>query len=78
MRWRTNVRRLRIMGYDTGPCGDHCAHGFRSIASTLLNEEGAFGGDVVESPPEVVQREVRVSLGILGHNGWGTHDKTLR
>ena len=38
---------LRIMGYDTGPGGDHCAHGFRSTASTLLNEEGAFDGDVV-------------------------------
>ncbi len=40
---------LRIMGYDTGPGGDHCAHGFRSTASTLLNEEGAFDGDVVEA-----------------------------
>jgi hypothetical protein len=29
-----------------------------------------------ESPPEVVQHEVSVSLGIVGHNGWGTHDKT--
>jgi hypothetical protein len=33
---------LRIMGCDTGPGGDHRAHGFRSTASTLLNEEGAF------------------------------------
>jgi len=40
---------LRIMGYATGPGGDHCAHGFRSTASTMLNEEGAFDGDVVES-----------------------------
>lgn len=40
---------LRIMGYDTGPGGDHCAHGFRSTASTLLNEEGAFDGDVMEA-----------------------------
>jgi integrase len=40
---------LRIMAYDTGPGGDHCAHGFRSTASTLLNEEGAFDGDVVEA-----------------------------
>jgi integrase len=40
---------LRIMGYDTGPGGDHCAHGFRSTASALLNEEGAFDGDVVEA-----------------------------
>ncbi|WP_147413636.1 hypothetical protein [Pseudorhodoplanes sinuspersici] len=40
---------LRIMGYDTRPGGDHCAHGFRSTASTLLNEEGAFDGDVVEA-----------------------------
>ena len=41
---------LRIMGYDTGPGGDHGAHGFRSTASTLRNEEGAFDGDVVEAP----------------------------
>ncbi len=27
--------------------------------------------------PEVVQHEVSVSLGIVGHNGWGTPDKTL-
>jgi integrase len=38
---------LRIMGCDRG--GGHCAHGFRATASTLLNEEGAFGGDVVEA-----------------------------
>jgi hypothetical protein len=30
-----------------------------------------------ESTPEVVQHEVGVSLGIVGHNGWGTHDETL-
>jgi hypothetical protein len=29
------------------------------------------------APPEVVQHEVSVSLGIVGHNRWGTHDKTL-
>ena len=40
---------LRIMGYDTGPGGDHCAYRFRSTASTLRNEEGAFDGDVVEA-----------------------------
>jgi len=40
---------LRIMGYDTRPGGDHCAHGFRSTASTLLNEEGEFDGDIVEA-----------------------------
>ncbi len=39
----------RIMGYDTGPGGDHCVRGFRSTASTLLKEEGAFDGDVVEA-----------------------------
>src|SRR5262249_50326672 len=39
----------RIMGYYTGPGGDHRAHGFRSTASILLNEEGAFDGDVVEA-----------------------------
>ena len=37
------------MGCDTSPGDDHCAHGFRSTASTLLNEEGAFDGDVVET-----------------------------
>jgi integrase len=40
---------LRIMGYATGPGGDHCAHGFRSTGDTLLNEEGLFDGDVVEA-----------------------------
>jgi integrase len=40
---------LRIMGCDTGPGGDHCAHDLRSTASTLLNEEGAFDGDIVEA-----------------------------
>jgi hypothetical protein len=41
---------LRIMGSDTVPAGgDHCVHGFRSSASTLLNEEGVFDGDVVEA-----------------------------
>jgi hypothetical protein len=40
---------LRIMGYDIGPGGDHCAYCFRSTASTLLNEGGAFGDDVVEA-----------------------------
>jgi hypothetical protein len=34
---------LRMMGCDTGPGGDHCAHGLRSTASTLLN------GDIVEA-----------------------------
>jgi len=38
---------LGIMGCDS-PCGDDCAHGFRSTASTLLNEERAFDSDVVE------------------------------
>ena len=40
---------LRIMGYDTGPGGDHRAHSFRSTASTLLNEEGAFDDHVAEA-----------------------------
>ncbi|HLG83560.1 MAG TPA: hypothetical protein VKY22_21300 [Bradyrhizobium sp.] len=40
---------LRIMGCDTGPGGDHCAHGLRSTASTLLNEEGAFDSNIVEA-----------------------------
>lgn len=40
---------LRIMGRDTGSGGNHCAHGFRSTASTLLNEEGTFDGDVMEA-----------------------------
>jgi hypothetical protein len=30
-----------------------------------------------ESTPEVVQHKVSVSLGIVGHDGWGTHDKTF-
>jgi hypothetical protein len=51
-RWRANVRQhteqgAADQGYDADPDGDHCAHGFRSTASTLFNEEGAFDGDVV-------------------------------
>jgi hypothetical protein len=30
---------LQFLGCDTGPGGDHSAHGFRSTASTLNNEE---------------------------------------
>lgn len=37
---------LRRMGYDTG--ADHCAHGFRSSASTLLNESGKWHRDAIE------------------------------
>jgi hypothetical protein len=53
-RWRANVRQhteqgAADMGCDTGPGGDHCAHGIRSTASTMLNEEGAFDGDVMEA-----------------------------
>src|SRR5260370_6565117 len=43
------TRRYEIMGYDTGPGGDHCAQGLCSTASTLLNEEGAFNSDAVEA-----------------------------
>jgi hypothetical protein len=43
-----NNKPLQFLGCDTGPGGDHGAHGFRSTASTLLNEEGAFVSDVVE------------------------------
>jgi hypothetical protein len=39
---------LQFLGCDTHPGGDHSAHGFRSIASTLLDEEGAFDSAVVE------------------------------
>lgn len=41
---------LRILDFDAGTGGDHCAHGFRSIVTILLNEEGAFDVDV--GPPE--------------------------
>lgn len=37
---------LRRMGYDTRT--DHCAHGFRSSASTLLNESGKWHADAIE------------------------------
>lgn len=36
---------LRIIGCDTGPGGDPA----RTPASTLLNEEGAFDGNIVET-----------------------------
>jgi hypothetical protein len=38
---------LGIMGCD-GPGGNHCTHGVCLTASTLLNEECEFDGDVVE------------------------------
>jgi hypothetical protein len=39
---------LQFLGRDTCPRGDHCAHGFRSTASTLLSEEGVFDSGVME------------------------------
>ena len=36
---------LRRMGYDTQT--EHCGHGFRTTASTLLNEQG-FAPDAIE------------------------------
>ena len=39
---------LRIMGYDTQ--NEHCAHGFRTTASTLLNEERGADGKPVWHP----------------------------
>jgi hypothetical protein len=46
---KTLNKALRIMGCDTGPDSDHCAHGLRSTASTLLNKDGAFDDHVVEA-----------------------------
>lgn len=37
---------LRRMGFDTKV--EHCAHGFRSSASTLLNESGKWHADAIE------------------------------
>lgn len=42
---------LRIMGYDTQ--NEHCAHGFRTTASTLLNEERGADGKPVWHPDVV-------------------------
>jgi integrase len=39
---------LRIMGYDTQK--EHCAHGFRKTASTLLNNERGGNGKPVWHP----------------------------
>jgi integrase len=39
---------LRIMGYDTQ--NEHCSHGFRTTASTLLNEERCGDGKPVWHP----------------------------
>ena len=36
---------LRRLGYEQG---EHCAHGFRAMASTLLNESGQWPRDVIE------------------------------
>jgi hypothetical protein len=54
------------MGCDTAPSGDHCAHGFRSTASPLLNEEGAFDGDVVKA--QLAHDAEKKSVG--GSTGW--------
>jgi hypothetical protein len=45
------------MGYDTGPGADHCAHGFRSTASPLFNEEGAFDGNVLKAQLPTTRRK---------------------
>jgi integrase len=37
---------LALAGYDTGK--QHCSHGFRSMASTLLNEWGGWPNDAIE------------------------------
>jgi integrase len=42
---------LRLMGYDTQ--NEHCAHGFRTMASTLLNEERGVEGKPVWHPDVV-------------------------
>jgi hypothetical protein len=42
------LNKLQLLGCDTCPGGDYCAHGFRSTASTLLNEEGVFDSGVME------------------------------
>jgi integrase len=44
----TLTRALVKMGYDTKPGGEQSVHGFRSIASTLLNESGQFTPDAIE------------------------------
>jgi integrase len=46
---------LRRMGYDTER--DHCAHGFRSTASTILNESGKFNPDAIERQLAHVDRD---------------------
>ena len=39
---------LRIVDCDSGAGGDQCARGFRSAASSLLDEGGVFVGDIVD------------------------------
>ena len=50
---------LRIMGYDTGPGGEHSTHGFRSTALACSNEAGAFDGNVVEAHLSTTRRKKR-------------------
>ena len=54
----TLKKALLIMICDC-PGGDNCAHGFRSTASILLNEESAFDGDGMEAPPPTARRRKR-------------------
>lgn len=48
-----------------------------SWASTASRSASVSRQSATESTPEVVQHEASVSLGIVGHDGWGTHDKIL-
>ena len=63
--WRE--RRLRDV--------DHC-HGLAWSSKALRTTERPRQAQA-ESPPEVVPHEVSVSLGTVGNDGWGTHDKIL-
>src|SRR5882724_2189119 len=64
------------MGCDTGTGCDHCAHGLRSTASTLLNEEGAFDGDIVEAQLARTRRKKRRRRDEVVPRQLGKGDKT--
>jgi hypothetical protein len=73
--WRANVRQhteqgAAEYGLRYRPGGDHRAHGFRSTASTPLNEDGAFHGHVVEPNSPTTRRKKRRRRDEMARLAW--------
>ena len=73
--WRANVRQhteqgAAEYGLRYRPGGDHRAHGFRSTASTPLNEDGAFHGHVAEPNSPTTRRKKRRRRDEMARLAW--------